>query len=101
MRFRKLRIAWSVWWGVVAVLLCVLWVRSQNHFDDTGWAMSAQGKFFLSPKVSLLPLEAKESAVETYQHFGGKVTTTKVWNVKLVPLAGTGAVIPYWPLVLV
>ena len=25
---RKLRIAWSVAWGVVAVLLCVLWVRS-------------------------------------------------------------------------
>ena len=28
MRFRKLRIAWSVVWGLVAVLLCVLWVRS-------------------------------------------------------------------------
>lgn len=27
-RYRKLRIAWSVAWGVVAVLLCVLWVRS-------------------------------------------------------------------------
>jgi hypothetical protein len=30
MRFRKLRIAWSVGWGVVAVLLCVLWVRSSS-----------------------------------------------------------------------
>jgi hypothetical protein len=28
MRFRKLRIAWSVAWGVVAVLLCALWARS-------------------------------------------------------------------------
>ena len=28
MRFRKLRIAWSVVWGVVAVLLLVLWIRS-------------------------------------------------------------------------
>jgi hypothetical protein len=28
MEFRKLRIAWSVAWGLVAVLLCVLWVRS-------------------------------------------------------------------------
>src|SRR5262245_23954492 len=27
-RYRKLRIAWSVAWGVVVVLLCVLWVRS-------------------------------------------------------------------------
>jgi hypothetical protein len=28
MKYRKLRIAWSVWWGVVAVVLCVLWMRS-------------------------------------------------------------------------
>jgi hypothetical protein len=32
MKFRKLRIAWSVFWGVAAVLLIVLWVRS-NHKD--------------------------------------------------------------------
>jgi hypothetical protein len=30
MKYRKLRIAWSVAWGVVAVLLCVLWVRSYS-----------------------------------------------------------------------
>jgi hypothetical protein len=34
MRFRKLRIAWSVAWGVVAVLLVVLWVRSYWWIDD-------------------------------------------------------------------
>ena len=28
MRYRKLRIAWSVACGVLAILLCVLWVRS-------------------------------------------------------------------------
>jgi hypothetical protein len=28
MKYRKLRIAWTVAWGVVAVLLCVLWVRN-------------------------------------------------------------------------
>jgi hypothetical protein len=33
MRQIKLRIAWSVAWGVVAVLLCVLWVRSY-WWDD-------------------------------------------------------------------
>jgi hypothetical protein len=33
MKYRKLRIAWSVAWGVVAVLLCVLWVRSYWAFD--------------------------------------------------------------------
>ena len=28
MKYRKLRIAWSVAWGLLAVLLFVLWVRS-------------------------------------------------------------------------
>src|SRR5262245_26727271 len=28
MKHRKLRIAWSAAWGLVAVLMCVLWVRS-------------------------------------------------------------------------
>jgi hypothetical protein len=33
MRFRKLRIAWSVFSGVVAVLLIALWVRSYFRHD--------------------------------------------------------------------
>ncbi len=33
MRFRKLRIAWSVVWGVICVLLIVLWVRSYLRLD--------------------------------------------------------------------
>ena len=30
---RGLRIAWSVWWGILCVLLIVLWVRSYWRFD--------------------------------------------------------------------
>src|SRR3954468_40998 len=33
MRFRKLRIAWSAFWGVACVLLIVLWVRSYWYED--------------------------------------------------------------------
>ena len=33
MRFRKLRIAWSVGWGIACVLLIVLWVRSYWWVD--------------------------------------------------------------------
>jgi hypothetical protein len=36
MKYRKMRIAWSVAWGVVAVLLCVLWVRSYWRLDRWG-----------------------------------------------------------------
>src|SRR3954453_6300044 len=34
MRYRKLRIAWSVFWGLGAVLLIVLWVRSCWRCDQ-------------------------------------------------------------------
>jgi hypothetical protein len=32
-KYRKLRIAWSVGWGVLCLLLIALWVRS-HYFDD-------------------------------------------------------------------
>jgi hypothetical protein len=35
MRFRKLRIPWSVAWGIACVLLVVLWVRSYWWSDIT------------------------------------------------------------------
>src|SRR5690242_1720825 len=33
MRSRKLRIAWSAFWGLAFVLLMVLWVRSYSRLD--------------------------------------------------------------------
>jgi hypothetical protein len=33
-RYRKLRIAWSVVWGIACVLLCVLWSRSYWWVDQ-------------------------------------------------------------------
>src|SRR4051812_44780824 len=33
MKHRKLRIAWSVGWGIAVVVLCVLWVRSYRYLD--------------------------------------------------------------------
>ena len=33
MRYRKLRIAWSVVWGLIALLLVALWVRSYTKSD--------------------------------------------------------------------
>jgi hypothetical protein len=36
MAYRKLRIAWSVGWGSLAVLLLVLWVRSYWQADELG-----------------------------------------------------------------
>jgi len=53
MRFRKLRIAWSVVSGVACVLLIVMWVRSHWHLDGVAyrhpprlgvWLVSSNGQ---------------------------------------------------------
>jgi hypothetical protein len=55
-RFRKLRIAWSVGWGIACVLLAVLWVRSYYVLDflrcrlPNSWglqAVSTDGRLIL------------------------------------------------------
>jgi hypothetical protein len=43
MRFRKLRIAWSVFWTLAAVLLVVLWVRSYWRVETMSYTNSAKG----------------------------------------------------------
>jgi hypothetical protein len=63
MKHRKLRIAWSAAWGVVAVLLCVLWVRSYTRLywccgfpqdDSVRQLQVADGNvlFFVRPGVA-------------------------------------------------
>ncbi len=42
MKHRKRRIAWSVAWGIVAVLLVALWVRSYWWLDDVSPAYPRQ-----------------------------------------------------------
>jgi|SRR3954447_17063187 hypothetical protein len=37
MRFRKLRIAWSVFWGLACVLLTILWMRSYHYYDGISY----------------------------------------------------------------
>jgi hypothetical protein len=38
MKYRKLRIAWSVAWGALCLLLLALWVRSYLQRDNLSWA---------------------------------------------------------------
>jgi hypothetical protein len=33
MKYRKLRIAWSVTWGIACLLLVILWVRSFAYYE--------------------------------------------------------------------
>ena len=47
MKHRKQRIAWSVAWGVLAVLLCVLWVRSYRWINQSQYKISNTWAFVL------------------------------------------------------
>ena len=55
MKHRKLRIAWSVAWGIVTVLLCVLWVRSYDTSCPSAHRLaSSDGLFELSRSASVM-----------------------------------------------
>ncbi len=47
MKHRKLQIAWSVAWGIVAVLLIALWVRSYWWCDDLVGPLGATRSFYV------------------------------------------------------
>src|SRR5262245_22170631 len=61
MRFRKLRIVWSVAWGIVAVLLIGWWMRSYRHADIVRpnfvdcEAISVRGKLKITRIVGPFP----------------------------------------------
>jgi hypothetical protein len=69
MRFRKLRIAWSVGWGSACVLLVVLWVRSYAVIDkwlpdfSTTWGIAA---FSDSGEVSASVVHMDGGAVDIW-----------------------------------
>jgi hypothetical protein len=60
MRFRKLQIAWSVGWGVIALLLVMLWVRSYWWWDSTTFIpehslASKEGKLLWDTPLAAIP----------------------------------------------
>jgi hypothetical protein len=69
MRFRKLRIAWSVFWGSAAVLLIVFWVRSYGY-GRTAAIASSHG-FFIKVRRS--------SGIETSRSY------RRCWRNRLEP----------------
>src|SRR4051794_7644371 len=58
MRFRKPRIAWSVFWGVACVLLIVLWVRSY-WWSDRGYFFTPGNIFAIESDYGVLGLVHK------------------------------------------
>jgi hypothetical protein len=48
LKYRKLRIAWSVGWGVVCLLVVVLWVRSYTYWDRPHGAFGPWHGFYFN-----------------------------------------------------
>jgi hypothetical protein len=56
LRFRRTRIAVSVFFGVLTVLLCLLWVRSYWRFDEIVWTSETR-TFAVSASQGKLSIE--------------------------------------------
>jgi hypothetical protein len=73
MKYRNLRIAWSVTWGVVAVLLGVLWVRSY------WWNGSVEIRLSSTRELMVM-------SVQGYTYWGTLPDQGWNWNVSIEPL---------------
>jgi hypothetical protein len=85
MTYRKLRIAWSVGWGVATVLLCVLWVLSYWRMDSID-STSATGQF-----SGLASLHGRITFVKGYNGpnpFREYIFAVPHWFVSLVVFLG-------------
>jgi hypothetical protein len=76
MRFRKLRIAWSVGCGVMCLLLIAMWVRSHYYLDEcstpisqTKWfgasSITGQLSFFIGDLNPAIPIQAQDWGLES------------------------------------
>jgi hypothetical protein len=100
MRFRKLRIAWSIFWGLAAVLLIVLWVRSYwilSSLDVSGGHRftSSRGCVFIDEQFLLAGTRPKASQ---HKLLGHSVLHVLISGGAVKP-NGVGTKLPLWPLV--
>jgi hypothetical protein len=111
MRYRKLRIAWSVVCGIACLLLIVLWVRSYWWYDmvqiKTSWRLLqihsscghaglCQFNFGRNPSTSAQM--AKEDIDDIYSGCGGRHAIRPAGDLKL-PFGSNVSTItmPQWP----
>jgi hypothetical protein len=76
MRFRKLRIAWSVFWGVTGVLLIALWVRSYCRTDYVYACMPPAACWF-DGSIGILRLRG---AIDSDRPFGCSHYSTEAYK---------------------
>jgi hypothetical protein len=104
-KYRKLSIVWSVAWGVVAVLLCVLWVRSYSACDMASLyghkLVVSLGTAYFDDDVrtvgitpdgrrvthSLISINKFRSVPVAYANLSGKGTSARLWLIAVMALS--------------
>jgi hypothetical protein len=66
MRFRKLRIAWSVAWGLAAVLLIALWVRSYSWSEYVAVPITSNHSVSLQSELGRVVLQYEKHPIQRY-----------------------------------
>jgi hypothetical protein len=108
MKYRKLRIAWSVWWGVGAVLLIALWVRSYwwcnsiyiQHSTQVRIArvFSMQGRIGISSRQHGMDTKFRSfklgEPMEYTDDYGRNSTSAWIRIMRWVSF--TEVLVPYW-----
>src|SRR5258705_7220858 len=103
MRFRNLRIAWSVGCGIACVLLIVLWVRSywwaDNALNFLGHDLaSVHGNVVIDDTICFTSVDGKIVYLG-----GGTADQFYAISISLANVAhvrqGKGIAVPYWALV--
>ncbi len=102
---RGLRIAWSVWCGILCVLLIVLWVRSYWWQDEIGFLFSnGQRLAQLQSQPGILTGELASADGDTFslEHYARIFNTRRfreptelsfTWIFREIPTCS----VPYWP----
>jgi hypothetical protein len=107
MKYRKLRIAWSVVWGILCLLLVVLWVRSFDHQDVVLWnptqnlyvaGGSFEGSALLRVEHRSLKPRPEFAGLQLISRAHDFVDIGNAWTVytKNFPNAVVAFVVPHW-----
>jgi hypothetical protein len=96
MKFPRLRIAWSVAWGIAAMLLCALWVRShtitENYLSIT---LSNSRAFSVDSEEGSVAIRSMDSMVDGPLSLVIDHKTYFIPYLFLVLLAATLAAVPW------
>ena len=112
MRFRKLRITWTVFCGIACVLLICLWVRSYWKSDSLVWKVNDNLMVNVSPhrgRVTVSGVEgSKEMRLQSVSRFHistlpiNMISSSPQWNIsrQSQPTAAVIITVPLWSVIL-